>query len=419
MDSTLAEELKKKGVILHAPAATVIEDVGADAFEAGVEIFPGVTIRGTKSRFGANTKLGRSGGGYFENVVTGKNVDLYGGFFQDCALFDDVIMRGHAEVRGGTLLEEGCESAHHVGYKMTVMLPWVVAGSLVNFCDVLMGGGTSRRNHSEIGSSMALYNFTPWGDKHASMFGDVPRGVFVREAPIFIGGQTQIVSPVLVGFGTVLPAGCSIRRNVPDGQMYGEAATPINRPFNAEMYGAVEPKVKNGLTYLGNLVALQNWYVHVRRVSLRKKESHRKALYEHAQRQLQANVDERVKRLRQLLERLDTSLAAHQAALDARADDLSFAQRYRRIDDHQKMIAQRPQLLAHLESVQKGDFIRKDSDAKVLSTIAHAYKKSNADSLPCWIRDNLPDALRPPAQRLLSTIVDEVSTFPFASGERG
>mgnify|MGYP000612120586 CR=1 FL=1 len=92
-------------------------------------------------------------------------------------------------------------------------MPWVIAGSLVNFCDALVAGGTSRRNHSEIGSTMALYNFTPRGDKFASLFGDVPRGVFLQEPRIFVGGQTQIVSPVKVGYGAVLAAGAATTRS--------------------------------------------------------------------------------------------------------------------------------------------------------------------------------------------------------------
>lgn len=411
MNDALLNALKQRGVIVHAPAATVIEDVDASAFEAGVEIFPAVTIRGKLSRFGAGTKLGKAGGGYFENVVTGRNVDLFGGYYQDCALFDDVTLRGSAEVRGGTLLEEGCEGAHHVGYKMTVMLPWVVAGSLVNFCDALMAGGTSRKNHSEIGSSLALYNFTPWGDKHASIFGDIPRGVFQREAPVFVGGQTQIVSPVRVGFGAVLTAGSGIRRDVPDHTIYGEEPTSIQRPFEADQLGAIESKVRTGLFILGNLVAHQNWYAHVRQPTAGK-DAHKKALYTHAERQLEANVNERIKRIKQLLERIEGSRDAHQKALDDRADGLSFAQRYRRLDDHDRMKTLRPAIFQHFERISAGDFLLTKKEAAPLRAVSEAYRKDEAGSLPAWLRDTLPDALLAPAQRQLYEIIDSVAKLP-------
>lgn len=404
----LLADLQARGVIVHAPAATVITDVPASHFEAGVEIFPGTTIRGALSRFGKGTLLGKAGGGYFENVVTGRGVDLYGGYFEDCCFLDGVTLRGHAEVRGGTLLEEGCEAAHHVGYKMTIQLPWVVAGSLINFCDVLMAGGTSRKNHSEIGSSLALYNFTPWGDKHASLFGDVPRGVFQREAPVFVGGQTQIVSPVIVGFGAVIPAGYGLRRNVPDGQMYGETPAPLDRPFDANLLGVVVPKVRNGLIILGNIVALKAWYTHVR-LPRAKNDAHLKAVYTHAVRQLDANIAERVKRLRALIERVPASRSAHQAALDARADDISFAQRYRRLDDHDRVLAATPALLAHLDAVLEGRVGASDAHISDLKAVHKAFQKSGSTTPIEWLRDSIDDAVRLPAQTALQTIVDAVS----------
>ena len=62
-------------------------------------------------------------------------------------------MGSGAQVRPGTILEEGAEMAHTVGLKQTIFFPFVVGGSLINFCDALMSGGKSRKVHSEIGSS--------------------------------------------------------------------------------------------------------------------------------------------------------------------------------------------------------------------------------------------------------------------------
>lgn len=256
-DPTLLNALQARGVIIHAPASVLLRDLDPERIEAGVEIFPAVTLEGRQTLLGRGTCLGRAGGGTFRNVRTGRNVDLFGGFFDDCVFFDGVTIRGHAEVRGGTLLEEQCEAAHHVGYKQTIMLPFVIAGSLVNFCDALVAGGTDRRNHSEIGSTLALYNYTPWGDKFASLFGNVADGVFLDQARVFIGGQTQIVSPVEVGFGTVIPAGASVRRSVSDGRLYGERAGEVDEEFDAARFGAAMPKLRATITYLENLRALQ------------------------------------------------------------------------------------------------------------------------------------------------------------------
>ena len=403
LDETQIEALQARGVILHAPASTTIRGVPAENFEEGVEIYGGVTICGPRSRFGARTELGRAGGGFFENVACGRDVKIYGGIAENCALLDGVTFRGHAEIRGGTLLEEGCEGAHHVGYKMTVMLPWVVAGSMVNFCDALVAGGTSRKNHSEIGSSLALYNFTPWGDKHASLFGDVPRGVFLREAPVFIGGQTQIVSPVSVGFGCVIPAGYALRRDLPDGRIYGEAPTSIDQPFDAEALGALRPKLLTGLKFLGNLVALKAWYRDVRKQT-QQDDAHLQAVYDMAIEQLDAGIQERTKRLRALLARVPASREAHARALEARADGLSFAQRYRRLDDHDLVLKQNDALLSHLQAIDDGDFLP-NAPIPALQAIADAFP-SDAASFVEWVRDTLDDTLRQHAQKALQNIVD-------------
>ena len=118
-------------------------------------------------------------------------------------------------MREGCLLEEEAGGAHCVGLKQTILFPFVTLGSLINFCDCLMAGGTSRQDHSEVGSSYIHFNYTPDGDKTtASLFGDVPRGVMLDQPPIFLGGQGGAVGPVRVGFGTVVTAGSVLRGDV-------------------------------------------------------------------------------------------------------------------------------------------------------------------------------------------------------------
>ena len=328
---TPIEALRARGVVVHCPEATVIgDDIDPSRFEAGVEIFPGTTLLGSESLYLAGTKIGKSGGGLFRNVRCGAGADLYGGFFDDCVMLDGVVVRGHAEVRGGTLLEEGCEAAHHCGYKMTIMLPFVVAGSLINFCDALFAGGTSRADHSEIGSCLALYNYTPWSDKFASQFGDVPSGVFLRSPRIFLGGQTQVVSPVHVDFGAVIPAGCAVRRSVPAGRLYGERMMPVDTTFDPERYGGLAPKFALTRAYVGNLRALQTWYGRVRLP--RESDPLRRELLLAAVEQIDAGVRERIKRLGKIIAKLPTSRAKH-------ADALAVAEQ-RAVPLHEKRIAE-------------------------------------------------------------------------------
>jgi bifunctional UDP-N-acetylglucosamine pyrophosphorylase/glucosamine-1-phosphate N-acetyltransferase len=77
-----------------------------------------------------------------------------------------------------------------------------------------MAGGTSRKNHSEVGSSYIHFNYTPNQDKAtASLIGDVPKGVMLNQNPIFLGGQGGLVGPCRIAYGTVIAAGSVYRKD--------------------------------------------------------------------------------------------------------------------------------------------------------------------------------------------------------------
>ena len=401
VSKTLIEELLAKGVEIPAPGAVVVEEVDVSRIEAGVVLYPGTVLRGRETLLRAGTRLGRAGGGYFENLRCGERCDLYGGYFEDAVLLSDVTMRGQAEVRGGTLLEEGCEAAHHVGYKMTVCLPFVVAGSLVNFCDALVSGGTSRSDHSEIGSTLALYNFTPWGDKYASLFGDVPRGVFLRERPIFVGGQTQVVSPVRVGFGSVLTAGSAVRRDVGEGRIHGEATTVMDEPFDAVRYGALLPKIEATRVYTGNLHALIAWYEQVRVPTA--KDALEVALYEAAVAQLRAGVAERVKRLGKVASRVEASRLSHAAAAAAGGPE---AERHRRrVVEHEAVQASWPAW----EAAMKQPAMPSLASLHRVADAFRGWRDATNGALVDFVRKGVSEADREAATATLSQVVEAVT----------
>lgn len=336
-------QLRSRGVVVHGEGAVAVgEEVRPERIEAGVEIFPGTTIRGAETLLRAGTRIGRAGGGWFENVRAGRNVELSGGVFEDCVFLDGVIIRGGAEMRGGTLVEEGAEAAHTVGYKMTIVFPDTVAGSLINFCDALLAGGTSRKNHSEIGSAMALYNFTPWGDKFASLFGDVPRGVFLRSPAIFLGGQTKIVNPVRVGYGAVIAAGSCVRRPVPAGVLYSEPPPAFEMPFDRALMGSVGSKFDLTIEYVANLKALALWYA-TARAAAAEHDPLQADLFAAGGKQVEAGIRERRKRLRTFADRLSGSR-------DAWAAEPVSETRDRRIREHDRYLHAWPRIEAALDA---------------------------------------------------------------------
>jgi UDP-N-acetylglucosamine/UDP-N-acetylgalactosamine diphosphorylase len=208
-------------------------------------------------------------------------------------------------------LEEEAGGNHCVGLKQTILFPFVQLGSLINFCDCLMAGGTSRRNHSEVGSSYIHFNYTPRQNKATpSLIGDVPRGVMLREPPIFLGGQGGIVGPVQIDYGTVIPAGIICRQDFKTEGIHWTSLSSLEKKkeFVAGAYGGdITRKIKHNIEYVANLSALRQWYHCVRREFFMK-ETYGEALYSGACKVLDESIAERIKQLRLFAQNIETSM---------------------------------------------------------------------------------------------------------------
>ena len=317
--------LLDKGVSIPCPSAVVIGDeVSTERISAkGTVLYPGCRLAGAKTLIGPGAKIG------FESPVTlvdcrlGPGVELKGGFFTGSVFLARSSMGSGAQVRECCLIEEEASGAHTVGLKQTILFPFVTLGSLINFCDCLMAGGTSRKDHSEVGSSYIHFNYTPNQDKAtASLIGDVPRGVMLRQAPIFLGGQGGLVGPVRLGYGTLIAAGTVWENDCPQGGMLLKGSALLSeRPLHTGLYREVRRKVVNNLLYIGNLAALRQWYVHVRRPFLKTQEGGA-ALCEGALEVLDAALEERISRLRALAAKMEESIAMAEKVLQDRTKEM-------------------------------------------------------------------------------------------------
>ncbi len=259
-----------KGVDIPNPGTIDIgAEVNVDQISGkGVKIYPGCRIYGRKTVISEGCKLGYEGPVTLEDCRLGAGVELKGGFFSKSVFLEKANMGMGAHVREGCILEEQVSGAHTVGLKHTILFPFVTLGSLVNFCDCLMAGGTSRSNHSEVGSSYIHFNFTPDADKTTpSLLGDVPRGVMLNQPPIFLGGQGGIIGPVRLGFGNVIAAGTILRHDYPgDNQLIFEQAPASSvKNYVPAAYPGIRRVVENNILYLANLKALEFWYTGVRK----------------------------------------------------------------------------------------------------------------------------------------------------------
>ncbi len=289
----------------------VSDDVPLEGIEPGATIHH-ATISGAGTFIGKDAQVGRSGHARVQDCQIGRGCEIGAGSYEGATLLQGAAVRGFAELRPGTLLEEEVEAAHSVAFKNTVLTATCVTGSLINYCDLFMSGGTSRSDHSEVGSGVVHFNFDPRQDKWGSMIGDV-RGVLLRSAPVFVGGQVGLVAPVHVGFGAVVAAGSIVRHDVASDAVHFEVARSQHVDgFDREVYTGLKRKILSTAKLVGNLWALGAWYAEVR---LPFADSDQVVLYEAAREQIQRHIDERVKRVGKVIGKLPRSLEKSSAAM--------------------------------------------------------------------------------------------------------
>lgn len=305
---TRVQALMEGGVLVPDPEAVwIAPEVRPDRFLPGAVLHPGCRLRGRDTWVGPGAEVGEEAPATVEDCRLGPGVKLKGGFFKRSTFLEGASMGSCAQIREGCLLEEQSSGAHTVGLKQTILFPFVTLGSLVNFCDCLMAGGTSRRDHSEVGSSYIHFNYTPHQDKAtASLFGDVARGVMLDRRPVFLGGQGGAVGPVRLGFGTVVAAGAIVRQDCIEGHRLLKAeGISLPTEFIPGLYRDVRRVVTNNVHYIANLHALRRWYVEVRTRFFTGEST---ALHAGAVETLDLALEERIKRLEGLTDNMRQSL---------------------------------------------------------------------------------------------------------------
>jgi UDP-N-acetylglucosamine/UDP-N-acetylgalactosamine diphosphorylase len=183
-----------------------------------------------------------------------------------------------------------------------------------------MAGGTSRSNHSEVGSSYIHFIYTPNQDKAtASLIGDVPNGVMLNQNPIFLGGQGGLVGPCRIAYGTVIAAGSIYRKDVfkPDHLVFEGGGRGGSVPYTTGIYRAVKRQAMNNIVYMANLVALMAWYTHIRRLFVG--ERFPQTLYRGLVDTLQTAIDERIKRFAAFCKTLGHSLQLYRQQMGGSA----------------------------------------------------------------------------------------------------
>jgi bifunctional UDP-N-acetylglucosamine pyrophosphorylase/glucosamine-1-phosphate N-acetyltransferase len=308
---TKIAQLIARGVRIASPESIEIGpevDVGRISGD-NVTIHAGSKIFGEKTVILTGAVIGFEAPATVKNCQIGPGVELKGGFFEDAVFLANAKAGLGSHVREASIFEEQASIAHTVGTKHTILFPFVTLGSLINFCDCLMAGGTSRKNHSEVGSSYIHFNFTPNQDKvTASLIGDVPKGVMLNQPPIFLGGQGGVVGPCRLSYGTTVAAGTIVRKDElrPGRLLFGGALTDGNLPYTPGRYRNEKRVVVNNIIYIANLIALIQWYRHVRSQFI--SESFPEILLVGLEEKVDRAITERANRLEALCDKIQISI---------------------------------------------------------------------------------------------------------------
>lgn len=375
--------LAARGVDVWGPERVyVAADVPLGNIESGSSLI-NATLSGPETCVGRGSRMGVSGHARVENCQIGRDVELGAGSYQNATLLDSVRVRGFAEIREGTLLEEQVDVAHSVAFKNTVLTATVVTGSLINYCDLFMSGGTSRKDHSEVGSGAVHFNFDPRGDKWSSMIGD-STGVLLKSAPIFVGGNSGLVGPVAIDFGAVVAAGSIVRRNVGPNCIHVEAMrSEVAQPFDPERYARLGGKFIQTARLVGALHALDAWYAQVR---LAFAADYEKPLYDAARRQIKRHIAERATRLQRITGKLDRSLKKWEQVSGGGSG--ACIREHRMLMENQEQIVNTlaepsPPLPAPQQAVE--DYQKRDAKAGHVSRVSNLDESAGA-AFADWLR---------------------------------
>ena len=374
-ENSLITALIEKGVKIPNPSSVEIsEEVNINLISSeDVTIHSGCKIFGKRTLIMPGVKLGSRSPVTIKNCQLGKNVELKGGYFEGSTFLDSANMGDGAEVREGCLLEEEANGAHTVGLKQTILFPFVTLGSIVNFCDILMAGGTDRRNHSEVGSSYIHFNYTPNQDKAtASLIGDVAYGVMLNQPPIFLGGQGGIVGPSRIGYKTVIAAGVIYRGDCPQGHtlLMGKESQKEDMDFYPGLYWSVKRRVINSIEYIANIIALRQWYIIVRSKFYQGSDME-KVLYEGAVEKLELIFNERIKRFKQLANKMKKSIELYKSVMGNNVSEELLNQKRELVENIQKIENSFNECLSYSGNEKGRDEFLKNLD--------NIYKKTGND----------------------------------------
>ena len=213
MENILREDIVRdwlaSGVFIHAPESV---SIGPD-----VIIAPGARIAGPCEIFGATSIASHAEVEAFchlNNVQLGINARVRSfSHLENAVVEDDCVVGPYARLRPGAHLESGARVGNFVEVKNSTLAKGAKASHLTYLGDAFVGEGAN------IGAGTITCNYDGQ-KKYRTNIG----------AHAFIGSNTALVAPVSVGEGSLIGAGSTITKDVPDNTLALTRPEQINKP---------------------------------------------------------------------------------------------------------------------------------------------------------------------------------------------
>ncbi len=188
---------------------------GIDVFIDVNTIFSGQVVIGEGSTIGANCSLNQ--------VTLGAHCKILPNSVLDGAQIGDHCHIGpFAHIRPGTQLADHCKIGNFVETKKAIVGSHTKASHLSYLGDVSIG------KHVNIGAGTITCNYDGV-NKYPTVIGD----------GVFIGSDTQLIAPIVVGENATIGAGSTISKDVPAGEL------TLTEAKQKTIYGWQRPKKKD------------------------------------------------------------------------------------------------------------------------------------------------------------------------------
>jgi len=196
------DRFMREGVTIIDPQNTYIDSeviIGPDSV-----VFPGTIIEGG-CRLGDNCRIGPYS--HLTSVEAGDGVAVQNSVIVESTIGNNVTVGPFSYIRPGTVLEDGVKVGDFVEIKKSI----IGAGSKVPHLSYVGDAQVGERVNIGAGTITCNYDGV---NKWQTVIGD----------DAFIGSNTNLVAPVKVGSNTVIGAGSTITKDVPDGALAVERA---------------------------------------------------------------------------------------------------------------------------------------------------------------------------------------------------